>query len=401
MNRAGPSDHPLAMLGGQPAFSKALPVGQLYFPNWQEYTDSFKQIFARQYYTNHGPLLQELEQRLAAYFDVRHAICVTNATIGLIMAMECLNLKGKVIVPSFTFVATAQALTWANLEPVFCDVDVETHHITPAIIEPLIDPQVSAILAVNLWGGCCDAEALQPLADKHGLKLIFDSAHAFGCRVNNRPVGGFGAVEVFSFHATKVFSSAEGGCLTTNDDELAKRLRNVRSSYGAGPAVSVVKTSNGRMSEAQAAIALLNLDMFDDILRRNRRLTEIYHARLAAIPGVVLVEPRNTSRSNHQYVVVELNEDAFGLSRDALLRVLRAENIVARRYFYPGVHRTPPYIHENPQYLGCLPNTDRLNRDVLQLPIGALVTDDDAIKVCGIIRMAHKKSRELKAVLGA
>jgi dTDP-4-amino-4,6-dideoxygalactose transaminase len=390
----------LAISNGKPAFEKSLPIGQLYFPDWDDYEAAFRDIFERQYYTNHGPLVQVLEARLAEYLSVKHVICVTNATIALIMAAECLNLTGNVIVPSFTFVATAQALSWANLQPVFCDVDLDTHHITAPLIEPLIKSDVSAILAVNLWGGGCDQTALRTLADKYNIQLFYDSAHAFGCHANNKAIGSFGAVEVFSFHATKIFSSAEGGCLTTDDDELAKRLRNVRSSYGAGSPVSVVKTSNGRMSEAQATIALLTLDKFPQILARNRELFDLYRSNLGLIEGLRLLEPQNVTQSNHQYVVVDVDEAVFGLSRDALLEVLRRENVIARRYFYPGIHRTTPYAVEPPAS-ACLPNTERLNQRIFQLPIGALVTPGDVKKVCDILRLTQECAADVKAALGS
>lgn len=390
--RLRPQD--LALFGGPPAFERPLPVGQLYFPAWEAYEAKFRDIFARQYYTNQGPLAQEFERRLEAFFGVRHAICVTNATIGLIMAAEALGLRGKVVTPSFTFIATAQALEWANLRPVFCDVDPATHHVTPATIEGHLDGDVSAILAVNLWGGSCDQSELQALADERRLRLFYDSAHAFGCQVNDVPIGRFGAVEVFSFHATKVFSSAEGGCLTTNDDELAKRLRNIRSSYGAGPPVSVVKTSNGRMSEAQAAIGLMSLDNFSDIVARNVELFRLYRDGLRDIDGLRLVEPVNVSRSNFQYVVVDVDEADFGLSRDLLLKALRAENVVARRYFFPGAHRSIPWVERGPE--AELPNTDRLCRTLVQFPIGALVSNDDVANLCDLLGAIRQRAADIR-----
>ncbi|MDP9045500.1 MAG: aminotransferase class I/II-fold pyridoxal phosphate-dependent enzyme [Pseudomonadota bacterium] len=386
-----------ALFGATPALDRPLPVGQLYFPDWDRYEASMRDIFERQYYTNHGPLAQQLEARLAERLRVRHVICVTNATIGLIMACEALELTGKVILPSFTFIATPQALSWTRLTPVFCDVDPLTHQITADRIAPLIDAEVSAILAVNLWGDACPAAPLQALADRHGLKLFFDSAHSMGCEIGGVPVGNFGALEVFSFHATKAFSSAEGGCITTNDDALAAKLRNIRSSYGAGPAVSVVKTSNGRMSEAQAAIGLLNLDTFDTALGRNRASFARYRSRLAPVPGVTLYEPRHASKTNHQYVVLEIDEARFGLSRDALLGLLKAENIVARRYFYPGSHRSVPYLDELPQFVDSLPETDRLNARLIQLPSGALVSDADIDAIAERIATAQQRAADIVA----
>jgi dTDP-4-amino-4,6-dideoxygalactose transaminase len=385
----------LAVFDGNPIFKSALPVGQLYFPQIERYEEAFRGIFTRQYYTNHGPLVQTLERRLAEYFGVKHVICVVNATIGLIMAAESLQLKGRVIVPAFTFIASAQALTWAGIEPVFCDIDRGTHQLTPETIDPLLTDGVCAILGVNLWGGSCDPENLQAFANQKRIKLFFDSAHAFGCRINNIPIGRFGAVEVFSFHATKVFSSAEGGCVTTNDDELAKRLRNIRSSYGAGPFTQVVRTSNGRMSEAQAAIALLNLENITEIINRNCQAFDIYKRHLMGIPGLKFVEPVNVSTSNCQYIVVEVDIDAFGLSRDKLLAILKAENIAARRYFYPGVHRSLPYSQDYPQYLNACPNTDWLNRRIFQLPSGAFVSSDDVELLCRLLKFVHENHIEI------
>lgn len=383
----------LAILGGTPAFDKPLPVGQLYFPSWDEYETAFRDIFARQYYTNQGPLVQELESALQAFFDVRNVICVTNATIGLIMTAEALGLTGKVITPSFTFIATAQALEWAGLYPVFCDVDRTTHHLTPKTIEDQLDDDVSGILAVNLWGGTCDLLALQALADERKLHLFYDSAHAFGCKVNDTSMGQFGAAEVFSFHATKVFTSGEGGCVTTNDDDLAKRLRNIRSSYGSGPPVRVVKTSNGRMSEAQAAIGLVSLDNFSNIVARNEELFELYRNGLARISGLRLLAPVNVSRSNFQSAVVEVDEAELGLSRDLLLEVLRAENIIARRYFFPGAHRCIPWVKRNS--VPALPNTDLLCRTLIQLPLGALISKCDVETVCTLLGVIRERAADI------
>jgi len=380
-----PERHPFAAPLPEP-----LPVGQLYFPDWDRYEAAMRGIFERRYYTNHGPLVAQFEARLADRLRVRHAICVTNATIGLIMACEALELSGKVILPSFTFIATPQALSWTRLQPVFCDVDPHTHQITAPQIEPLIERDVSAILAVNLWGDACPEAPLRALAERHGLRLLFDSAHSMGCEVDGVPVGNFGEIEVFSFHATKVLGSAEGGCVCTNDDQLAARLRNIRSSYGAGPPCEVVKTSNGRMSEAQAAIGLLNLEQFDDILARNHAIFSRYRAHLAQIPGIALFEPRHVSATNHQYVVCEVDEPAFGCSRDDLLTRLKAANIIARRYFHPGAHRSAPYVQELPQFVDALPHTDRLNARLIQLPTGALVTDAHVDLVCKRIALAQR-----------
>ncbi len=388
-----------ALSGGDAFFPQALPVGQLYFPSWDRYKAAMRGIFERRYYTNQGPLVQQLEGRLQDYLGVKHAICITNATIGLMMAAEALELSGKVIVPSYTFIASPQSLSWAGIEPVFCDVDPSTHQIAIDKLDSLIDPHVSGIMGVNLWGGACDVLALENYAKSKNLKLYFDSAHAFGCVVDEKKIANFGSIEVFSFHATKVLSATEGGCICTNDDVLASRLRNIRSSYGAGKIVPVVKTSNGRMSEAQAAIALMSLDDFPDNQKNNENLFRTYMERLKHIPGIKLVKPAGVTFSNYQYVVCEIQKTTFGLSRDSLVKVLNAENVMARRYFYPGAHRTTGYNDSLSLYEYSLPVTDYLCDACIQLPIGAMVDTNAVASICKIIENSHRNADYLQSFL--
>lgn len=391
--KLGPSD--FALLGGSPHFPQAIPVGQLYFPSWERYETTMRAIFERGWYTNHGPLAQALEQRLARFFGVRHAITTTNGTIGLVMAAKALGLTGKVVVPGFTFVATAQAMTWAGLDVVFCDVDRTTHQVTPETVAPVLDDDVTAIVAVNLWGGACDPVRMASFAREVGVRLFFDSAHGAGVVVDGTPLGGFGDLEVFSFHATKIVSASEGGCVCTNDDDLAARLRNIRSSYGAGPPVDVPLTSNGRFSEAQAALALMSLDDYSRNRSHNEELVRLYSVGLEAVPGIRVVLPSGAAESNYQYAVVEVDKAGFGMTRDALVAVLRSENLLARRYFHPGVHRTVPYCHDPRSANLVLPNTERLSETLLQLPVGALVTRDIAQRAVELIAAAHRHARLL------
>lgn len=392
-------NHKFSLLGGPAAFSKMLPVGQLYFPSWDRYEAAMRGIFERRYYTNHGPLVQQLEARLQETLGVKHAICVTNATIGLMMAVEALELSGKVVMPSFTFIASAQSLTWAGVEPVFCDVNPATHQIDLGKIDALLDEHVTGIMGVNLWGGACDPVALERFAQDRSLKLYFDSAHAFGCEVNGKNVAGFGELEVFSFHATKVLNATEGGCICTNDDVIAARLRNIRSSYGSGKAVPVVKTSNGRMSEAQAAIALLSLDDFPQNQKNNQTLFRKYEEGLRDIPGLRLVPPAGVTLSNYQYAVCEVDENMFGLSRDQLIAVLKAENVNARRYFYPGVHRTVGFQSVTRKWADELPVTERLCASCIQFPIGAMVDGKAVDTICEIIDNSQRHSNMLNSYL--
>lgn len=388
-----------AFLGGVPAFAKPLPVGQLYFPSWDRYKAAMRGIFERRYYTNQGPLVQQLEEKLEDYLGVNHAICVTNATIGLMMAAEALKLSGKVVVPSFTFIASAQSLSWTGIEPVFCDVDPITHQLAIDKLDTLIDEHVTGIMGINLWGGACDPIAIEKYACAHDLKLYFDSAHAFGCMVDNTKIANFGSIEVFSFHATKVLSATEGGCICTNDSIIASRLRNIRSSYGAGKQIPVVKTSNGRMSEAQAAIALMSLDDFPQNQQKNEKLFRKYEERLKHINGITLVKPAGVSFSNYQYLVCEVDKNIFGLSRDSLIAVLKAENVNARRYFYPGAHRSIGYVNSLPEYVNSLPVTDHICASCIQLPLGAMVDCNDVDTICEIIDKIQRNSHLLKSFI--
>jgi dTDP-4-amino-4,6-dideoxygalactose transaminase len=391
----------LAVFGGSPSFDLHLPVGQLNFPEWERIEKSFRAIFDRQWYTNHGPLTQELEQKLGHFFGVRHALCMTNATIGLLITAAAMEVKGKVLTPAYTFVATGQSLLWAGLEPVFCDVDPDTHLISMDRLESLVGPDIGAVLGVHLWGNPCNITELEQLTSRCSIPLFFDAAQAFGSEYHGRKVGQFGDAEVFSFHATKVFNSMEGGCVCTNDDTLAARIRNIRSSYGAGPPVNVPQTGNGRFSEAQAAMALLSLEDFPKNLARNRRFSALYRENLKDVPGIRWPSRLDKTSSNDQYIVIEIDEASFGLTRDNLCAILHAENVGCRRYFTPGVHRTKPFKEWFPQFQNSLPVTDRLCRSVMQLPSGGFVSDTAINTVCEIIRFVQSEAGTVRTMLKA
>lgn len=384
-----------ALFGATPAFDKPLSCGQRYFPSWDRYQQTFRGIFERQYYTEYGPLNQELEQKLQQFLGVKHAICVTNETVGLMMVAGAMGLKGKVILPAFALAGSVQSLSWAGLEPVFCDIDPDTHQIDLDQIAGLIDKDVSAILGVHLWGGACSPKALTVLAQTHGVQLYFDAAHAFGCAVDGVRVGNFGRAEVFSFHQDNILNATEGGCICTNDDELAARLRTMRSSAGAGKPMEVTKTVNGRMTEAQAAIALMSLDDFQANRENNKILIDLYEALLAGTPGIYLIRPPEKNFSNYQHVVCKVDKDKFGIPRDLLIELLKAENVEAKLCISMCLHRSIPYVQKLPYYRERLPNTDVICDTFLQLPIGAEVSSQSVERVCKIIVSAHFASEKI------
>ena len=392
----------LAVNGSPPLFANVLPVGQINIPAWDRFEKQVDALFERRYYTNHGVLAQEFEEKLSALFQVKNTILMTNATIGLSLAYKAMNLPvgGKVIVPAFTFAATIQSLTWAGLEPIFCDVDPATHQMSPDAISHLLStPGVCAILGVHLWGNTCQTQAIAELAAEHKLQVLYDAAHAVGCTSQGKTVGGFGACEVFSFHGTKVLSTTEGGCVATNDDALAERLRNLRSSYGRRKNVSIPIAGYGRFSEMQAAFGLLSLEDFPANCAANKVRFELYARELANVSGIRMLPPTPGETHNYQYVVMEIDETVFGLNRDTLVHILEAENILARRYFVPGMHRCVPYNIQFPQYIDALPATDILCQKVMQLPSGQRVSLEDIHMICELIRFIHAHADALQGFL--
>ncbi len=392
------SVHDLALLGGAPAFSEPLYVGRPNVGDRERFMERIGDILDRRWLTNQGIYVQEFEREVAVRAGVRHCVAMCNATVALEIAIRALGMKGEVIVPSFTFVATAHALQWQEITPVFCDVDPRTHTLDPARVEELITPRTTGILGVHLWGRACDVDALTEIARRRGLKLLFDAAHAFGCTRGGRSVGSFGDAEVFSFHATKFLNSFEGGAVVTDDDVLAARVRLMKN-FGFADYDDVVYVgTNGKMNEASAAMGLTSLESMSEFVAANRRNHERYARGLEGIPGISLLryDPRETS--NYQYVVLEVDEGGE-LDRDTLQQVLHAENAFARRYFYPGCHRMEPYRSYFPQARLHLPQTERLVRRVLSLPTGTAVDEEDVDEICGIVRVAMEGGAELAASL--
>lgn len=389
--------HHLALFGGTPAFQEVLHVGRPNIGSRERLLARINDMLDRRWLSNNGPFLLELEQKLSELLGVKHCVVMANATIALEIAARALDLRGEVILPSFTFVATAHALQWQEITPVFCDVDPHTHNIDPAKIENLITPRTTGIVGVHVWGRGCDVEALSAIAQRHRLKLMFDAAHAFACTHQNRMIGGFGDAEVFSFHATKFFNTFEGGAITTNNDDLARRIRNMRNFGFAGLDTVIDLGINGKMSEISAAMGLTSLESLDDFISVNYRNYCAYRDGLMDVPGVKMVQYDPKEKNNYQYIVLEINEHEFGLSRDLLVQILHAENIRARRYFYPGVHQMEPYRSYFPNARLVLQETEKLTQKVVQLPTGTSIQQADIELVCDIIRFAFKHAQPIKA----
>jgi dTDP-4-amino-4,6-dideoxygalactose transaminase len=388
----------LAVFGGPRAFAEPLHVGRPNLGDRERLRRRLEDLLDRRWLTNDGPYVQELERRLADLLQVPHCVALCNATVGLGIAARALGLTGEVVVPGFTFVGTAHALAWIGLEPVFCDVDARSHAIDARSAERHVTARTSAVLGVHLWGRPCDVEGLEAVCAPRGLRLIFDAAHALACSHRGRPVGGFGDAEVFSFHATKFVNAFEGGAITTRDAALAARMRLMRN-FGFADYDTVVELgTNGKMSEPSAAMALTSLESLDEFVAVNRANHERYAAALAGTPGLALLGPAAGERWNYQYVVVEVDQDAAGLGRDDVHRVLWAENVLARRYFHPGCHAMPPY---RGAASASLPVTERLARSVLCLPTGTGVSRPEIDAIGAVLRVAVAHAGEVRSRLAA
>ncbi len=364
----------LAINGAKPAFSEPLHVGRPIVCDREGFMRRVGQILDSHWLTNGGPVVGEFEQRMAEYLKVKHFVAVCNGTIALEIAIRTLGLTGEVIVPSWTFVATAHALYWQGITPVFADIDPRTHNLDPESVRRMITPRTSGIIGVHLWGRAAPIDELQRIADKSGLKLMFDAAHAFGSSYKGQMIGRFGNCEVMSFHATKSFNTMEGGAITTNDDELAQSARLTRN-FGFNGYDNVVQAgTNGKMIEMCAAMGLANFDSFGDTVAINKRNHAQYVEALAGIRGISVLPYDPGEHNSHHYVVIEVDEHC-GAGRDKIVATLQAENVLARKYFWPGVHLMQPYRDLFPDAWLELGASEAVANRVIVLPNGPMLPD--------------------------
>ncbi|ULU25059.1 DegT/DnrJ/EryC1/StrS family aminotransferase [Dyella terrae] len=344
------------------------------------------QVLDNQWLTNNGPMVQEFEREIAEKLGVKHCVAMCNGTIALEIAIRALQLEGEVIVPSWTFVATAHALYWQGITPVFADIDPATHNLDPASVRCMITPRTSGIIGVHLWGRAAPVRELQDIADEHRLKLMFDAAHAFGSTYRGETIGRFGACEVLSFHATKSFNTFEGGAVATNDDELADTMRLMRNFGFSGYDNVIHPGTNGKMVEVCAAMGLANLLSHESVVVANRENYEAYRQALANIPGVSLLPYDPTEQNSYHYVVIEIAPEC-PVSRDDIVAALHAENILARKYFWPGVHKMRPYRDLFPHAHLMLSQTEKVAESVIILPTGTTLPEYAVNTVADIIRI--------------
>lgn len=391
----------LAVFGGTPVFPLPLHVGIPNIGDKHRLFERIEDILNRRVLTNRGPMVREFEERIADYVGVRHCISMSNGTVALEIVTRALGLANEVITPSMTFVATAHALQWQQITPVFCDIRPGGYHMDPARIKGLVTPRTTGILPVNLWGHPCDIDTTLSVAGKYGLPVVFDSAHAFGCSYRGKMIGGFGSAEVFSFHATKFINSFEGGAVVTDNDELAEKVR-LMQNFGFEGRERVGHVGiNGKMTEVEAAMGLTSLEAMDQFVEHNRQNYQAYQEGLQGISGVELVDYDERERCNYQYIVMEIDERIASVTCEELLEVIIAENVDARRYFYPGCHRMEPYRSYFPNAGMLLENTEKLLDKVLTLPTGTAISVDEIRKITALIARVVNSGRAVSLRLRA
>jgi dTDP-4-amino-4,6-dideoxygalactose transaminase len=384
----------LAILGGAPMFDEKLHVGRPNILDPEAFHARVRQAVDRKWLSNDGPLVQQFEREFARFTDVKHCVAVTNATLGLQLLVRSLGVKGKVLMPSFTFIATPHSVCWEGATPLFCDVDDGTHTLDVGKVREMMSAEVGAILGVHLWGRACDVEGLQAVADEWNVPLLFDSAHALGSSYKGVKLGRFGRAEVFSLHATKGINGIEAGFITTQDDELAAQLRAVRNYGFADREVVSGLGINAKLHEISAAMALSNLPHFERLARHNRRIHAAYRRALGEVAGIGIYEQENASGSDH-YAVFRVQEGS-AIDRDTLVDVLKAENVLAKRYFWPGCHRAPPYAA---QPHAPLLVTEHLAQTVFQLPTGLQLEEGDAEAIGRCVALAMAEGAQLRQAL--
>ena len=387
---------PPAVGGGSPEFPTGIPLAKPSVGDAEALGATMARIIESGNLTN-GSHVRELERRTAEYLGVAHCIAVSSCTIGLMTVLRASDISGDVIVPSFTFSATAHAVAWAGLRPVFADVDPFHLTLSPESAERAIGVRTAAILATHIYGTPCNVEQLESIAETHGLRLFFDAAHAFGSRVRGIAVGGFGDAEVFSLSPTKVLVAGEGGIIATNDDLLAQRCRMVRNYGHQGDYDCHVVGLNARMSEFHAAIALKSLETLEERIERRTIAATQYRELLGRVPGVEFPEVNMHDRSTYKDFTILVDPDMFGLDAAGLAEALEVEGIETRRYYAPPVHAMRAY-RSTAGSNGELEVTDWASASVLSLPLWSEITKEQVTGVAWAISKIQRYYAEADVV---
>lgn len=361
-------------------------VTQPSFPPLKEFIPYLEEIWENKWLTNNGPFHQQLEKELAEFLGVKHLCLFNNGTIALMVALRALEITGEVITTPFSFVATSNAIMWNKSTPVFCDIEPDYYNMDSAKIEALITPQTTAIVPVHVYGNPCDNDAIQKIADKYRLKVIYDAAHAFNVKKNDDSILNWGDLSVLSFHATKVFNTIEGGAIVCHTEEMKQKIDRLKS-FGFASETRVVSPGiNGKMNELQAAFGLLQLKYVKENIGKRKEIAENYHHELSQIVGITCLNLDSTIQQNYSYYPILIDKETYGLTRDELYDKLKEYNIYARRYFYPLISNFSVYNSNPTSCRQHLQNANNIAEQVLCLPIYTNLLLDDTIWIIDCIR---------------
>jgi len=365
---------------------KTITVTQPFLPPLAEFIPYLRQIWESKWLTNNGPLHQQLEQELAEYLGVKYISLFSNGTLALISALQALNITGEVITTPFSFVATTHSLWWNKITPVFVDIEPDYLNLDPEKIEAAITPHTTAIMPVHVYGNPCQTEKIQRIADKYGLKVIYDAAHAFGVKKDNTSILNNGDLSVLSFHATKVFSTIEGGAIICHTQEMKHHIDNLKNFGFRGETVVEEPGINAKLNEIQAAYGLLQLKYIDGFIAKRKSITELYRNLLKNIEGLRFLPDIDSVTHVYSYFPILIDKSKYGMSRDELYEKLKENNILTRRYFYPLISNFEPYrelISANPENLHI---ATIIAQQVLCLPIYVELNEIDINRICDIVK---------------
>jgi len=370
-------------------YNKPIYVTQPYLPPLKEFIPYLKDIWDSRWLTNMGKYHQRFEKELAGYLGVKYVCLFANGTLALMTALQALKITGEVITTPFSFVATTHALYWNRIKPVFCDIEPEYCNLDPDKIEALITPKTTAILPVHVYGNPCQVKKIAKIADKYGLKVIYDACHAFGVKINGRSICNFGDLSVLSFHATKVFTTFEGGAIICHDKKMKQRIDFLKN-FGFADEVTVVGPGfNAKMNEFQAALGFLQLKYIEKNIIKRKKIANIYRQKLSKIKGIKFFNDIPGTKHNYAYFPIFIDEK-YGISRDAIFNIFRIKNIYVRRYFYPLISQFPTYRYSLSSSNKELPVASRITKQVLCLPISPYLNSKILREIIDTIKMYFK-----------
>lgn len=368
-----------------------LYVTQPALPPLEEFTGLLAQIWNSKVLTNNGPFHQQLEKELADYLGVKYISLFSNGTLALMTALQTLRITGEVITTPFSFAATSHSLWWNNIKPVFVDVDPIYYNLDPAKVEAAITPQTTAIMPVHVYGNPCQVDQLQKIADTHGLKLIYDSAHAFGVKVNGNSVLNYGDLSILSFHATKVFNTIEGGAIISPDEKTKARIDFLKNFGFADETTVIAPGINAKMNEVQCAYGLLQLKYIDSNIGKRKAISETYKSQLQNVDGLTFLEDSPGIEYTYSYFPVFIDAERIGKTRDEIYYGLQKYNIFGRRYFYPLISQFPTYRGLKTSAKDNLPVAERAAEQVICLPIFPDLNLSVVSQICDVLKSLATK----------